>query len=185
LKPNLGHYKLNKLQSIHIETYYSEALKTGHRLNKGGLSKQTVLHHHRVLREALNKAVKWQFLVRKGRREYRPFKSMPTDCMNHQKYYNMSSSAKVLLWEFCYQYNGYNNGNLCAAFSVLKKRGWKSKGTLNRALKELRKLEWITVSRQGGKNLCSLYALTFQAIDDCNDKLEIKPTTTALGDWKN
>ena len=64
LKPNLGEHKLNKLQPLHIETYYSDALKSGNRLNRQPLSKQTVLHHHRVLREALNKAVKWQFIGR-------------------------------------------------------------------------------------------------------------------------
>lgn len=31
---------------------------------KGGLSNRTVQHHHRVLREALNHAVKWQLLKR-------------------------------------------------------------------------------------------------------------------------
>lgn len=30
----------------------------------GGWSAQTVPHHHRVPREALNRAVKWQLLVR-------------------------------------------------------------------------------------------------------------------------
>jgi len=121
----------------------------------------------------------------KGRRKYKPFKSMPTDCMKHTNYYSMSTSAKVLLWEFCFQYNGYNNGDLCASYSVMQKRGWKSKGTLNRALNELKNMGWIIVSRQGGRNMCSLYALTFQAIDDCKDKLFIKPTTLPPGNWKN
>ena len=120
----------------------------------------------------------------KGRRETKQFVGIPKVCMQHLNYIELSMPAKVLLWEFCYQYNGFNNGDLCAAFSVLKKRGWRSKGTLGRAIKELKERQWIIVSRQGGKNQCSLYALTFQAIDECKGKLDITSTITASGKWK-
>jgi hypothetical protein len=74
------------------------------------------------------------------------------------------------------------NGDLCAAYdSVLHKRGFRSKGTVSRALDELRQFGWILTSRQGGRNQCSLYALIFQAIDDCKGKIDIAPTTTAPG----
>jgi len=121
----------------------------------------------------------------KGRRNFKPFKSMPTECMKSDKYFNLKPYAKVLLWEFCYQYNGYNNGDLCAAYSMLEKRGWKSKGTVDRSKKELLRSGWIEVSRRGGKNQCHLYALTFHAIDDCNGKLDIHPTVTPSHMWKN
>jgi len=125
-------------------------------------------------------------LKTKGRRDYKPFKSMPTECMKSEKYIQLSPYAKVLLWEFCYQYNGYNNGDLCAAYdSVLKKRGFRSKGTVARALKELRKADWIIVSRQGGINRCSLYALTFNAVDECQGKLDINSTIAPSHGWKN
>jgi len=61
--PNIGHHKLNKLHPLHIETHYSELLHDGRMDGKGGLSKTTVLHHHRVLKKALSKAVKWHYLV--------------------------------------------------------------------------------------------------------------------------
>ncbi len=121
----------------------------------------------------------------KGRRDKRPFTGIPKACMGHENYARLSPYAKVLLIEFCYQYNGHNNGDLSAAFSVLQKRGWRSKGTLDRALKELRETGWITLTRQGGQNLCSLFALTFQAIDECKGKHDIPPTTVASGIWKN
>ncbi|MCE5311457.1 MAG: site-specific integrase [Acidobacteriales bacterium] len=65
LVPALGPILLAKLTPLHIQAYYSKALQSG-RLDKrqGGLSTQTVLHHHRVLRESLRQAVKWQMLVR-------------------------------------------------------------------------------------------------------------------------
>lgn len=62
--PALGHHPLAKLQPLHIQAYYTKALESGRRDGKGGLSARTVLHHHRVLREALQQAVKWQLLVR-------------------------------------------------------------------------------------------------------------------------
>jgi len=120
----------------------------------------------------------------KGRREKHQFVGIPKVCMQHLNYIELSMPAKVLLWELCYQYNGYNNGDLCAAFSILKGRGWRSKGTLGRAIKELKERQWIIVARQGGRNQCSLYALTFQAIDECKGKLDIYPSNVASSDWK-
>lgn len=65
LIPNLGSYPISKLQPLHIQEYYSRALRGG-RLDgrPGTLSPTTVLHHHRVLREALAQAVRWQIIPR-------------------------------------------------------------------------------------------------------------------------
>jgi len=62
LIPALGHYQLAKLKPLQIQGYYAKALETGRRDGKGGLSPQTVLHHHRVLRAALRRAVMWGLL---------------------------------------------------------------------------------------------------------------------------
>jgi integrase len=64
LVPSLGHVVLAKLQPLHIQEYYSHALLCGRRDGRGGLAAQTVLHHHRLLREALQQGVKWQLLAR-------------------------------------------------------------------------------------------------------------------------
>lgn len=64
LIPALGRHQLPKLQPLHIQAYYSQALQNGRKNGGGGLSAQTVLHHHRILREALNHAVRWQMLAR-------------------------------------------------------------------------------------------------------------------------
>ncbi len=64
LIPAFGTMPLAKVQPIHIQGYYSIALESGRLDGKGGLSAQTVLHHHRVLHGALQQAVKWQLLVR-------------------------------------------------------------------------------------------------------------------------
>ena len=52
------------LQPSHLQEYYAKALMDGRRDGKGGLSPRTVQHHHRVLAEALNHAVKWGLVAR-------------------------------------------------------------------------------------------------------------------------
>lgn len=65
LVPALGSIPLTKLRPQHIQAYYSQARQSGRVDGKGGgLSAQTVLHHHRVLREASHHAVRWQLLAR-------------------------------------------------------------------------------------------------------------------------
>lgn len=66
LTPALGHHLLTRLHPLHIETYYREAQEHGRTRpdSRGsGLSAQTVLHHHRVLREALQRAVRLNLLA--------------------------------------------------------------------------------------------------------------------------
>ena len=62
LVPNLGSNRLQKLQPMQIQSYYSEAHKNGRLNGKGGLSARTVLHHHRILRQALQQAVRWRLI---------------------------------------------------------------------------------------------------------------------------
>ena len=64
LIPELGQLLLNALQPSHIQAYYARMLESGRRDGKGGLSAQTVKHHHRVLHEALKYAVKHGILIR-------------------------------------------------------------------------------------------------------------------------
>lgn len=65
LTPILGPVILPKLSPLQIQSCYSAALASGRKDGReGGLSAQTVLHHHRVLHEALRQAVKWQLLAR-------------------------------------------------------------------------------------------------------------------------
>ncbi len=70
LSPALGQYPIAALKPLHIQNYYSHALESGRRPTRwrkgglGGLSARTVLHHHRILRQALQQAVRWQLLAR-------------------------------------------------------------------------------------------------------------------------
>jgi hypothetical protein len=90
-----------------------------------------------------------------------------------------------LLIELAGTYNGFNNGNLSAAFSTLRSRGWNSPGTLSDALKWLQAHGWIVRTRAGNKNRCALYAVTWWPIDECQGKwLEIAPESGPRNTWK-
>jgi integrase len=65
IKPALGGVVLSKLKAAQISDAYSKALTSGRRDDKeGGLSPRTVGHMHRVLKQALSQAVRWELLNR-------------------------------------------------------------------------------------------------------------------------
>jgi integrase len=64
IAPLLGSVFLTKLRPAQISAAYSKALTEGRRNGAGGLSPQTVTHMHRVLKQALGQAVKWELLTR-------------------------------------------------------------------------------------------------------------------------
>ena len=104
----------------------------------------------------------------KGRGGSRGFAGIPRVVMEHEDFLGLSASAKALLLDLAYQYRGYNNGDLGVAWQVLRKRGWKSKATIQKACKELERARLIRCVRQGRfmnpGGSCSLYALTREPI---------------------
>ena len=62
--PLFGSIILTKLRAEVIDAAYAKALASGRRDGRGGLSPQTVIHMHRVLKKALGQAVKWELLIR-------------------------------------------------------------------------------------------------------------------------
>jgi len=65
LIPELGHLPLARLQPLHIQGHYTKLMKGGRKDGReGGLSPQTILHHHRLLHKALEMAVKWLIVAR-------------------------------------------------------------------------------------------------------------------------
>ncbi len=64
LIPKLGNLSLTQLRPEHLQKYYSEMLSIGRCDRPGGLSAQTVRHHHTALHKALQTAVEWGLLNR-------------------------------------------------------------------------------------------------------------------------
>ncbi|GJM17486.1 MAG: hypothetical protein DHS20C13_28130 [Thermodesulfobacteriota bacterium] len=118
------------------------------------------------------------------RRESGGFAALPHCLLESKVYIDLSAHAVKLLNDLLAQFKGFNNGDLCLAWSIMEKRGWKSRDTLNKARKELLDVELILVSRHGDRKRPHLYALTFFAIDECNGKLDINATQRPLSLWR-
>ncbi|NVJ48576.1 MAG: hypothetical protein HWE07_15685 [Cytophagia bacterium] len=108
------------------------------------------------------------------------FANLPRVVLASADYVQLSFSAKALLVELAQQYRGSNNGDLTAAEHILKKRGFRSKTTILKAINELIRFNLVVKTRQGKflnpGGVCSLYALTWLPIDECNGKHDMKPT---------
>jgi len=118
------------------------------------------------------------------RREHGGFAALPHCLLASLVYINLSAHAVKLLNDLLAQFKGLNNGDLCLAWTIMKKRGWKSRDTLNKARKELLDVELILISRHGDRKRSTLYALTFIAIDECKGKLDVKETNTPPSTWR-
>jgi hypothetical protein len=119
----------------------------------------------------------------KARGDKVSFAGIPRHVMDHPDYKRLSGGAVKLLLEFARQYKGKNNGDLTAAYAVLKDRGFSSKATIARCIKELLESGLVIQTRTGKfinpGGVCALYALAWNAIDECPGKrLEVKPTRT-------
>ncbi|MEI2635734.1 MAG: hypothetical protein V9E92_02590 [Methylotenera sp.] len=118
------------------------------------------------------------------RREPGGFAALPHCLLESKVYIGLSAQAIKLLNDLLVQFKGFNNGDLCMAWTMMEKRGWKSRDTLNKARKELLNVELILVARYGDRKRPHLYALTFFAIDECHGKLDIKPTERPPSYWR-
>ena len=120
----------------------------------------------------------------KGRASSGSFVSFPHSVLKHPAFATLTTRATKLLIDLATQYRGKNNGDLSMPLSQMRNRGWNSSDQLHKAKNELLERGLILVSRQGGRNKCSLYAVTWQPIDDCKGKLDIGATNKSLNLWK-
>jgi len=122
----------------------------------------------------------------KGRRNSRPHIQLLKFVLDSEEFGQLSGNAVKLLLELHRHYNGFNNGDLCATWSRLKGRGWKSKSTLSRSTHELVDAGFIVLSRLSYlRSKPNLYALTYLAVDECNGKLDIPATQKPEHLWRS
>lgn len=122
------------------------------------------------------------------------FIQIPHPVLRSVAYKGLGSWARVLLIELILQYNGKNNGDLSAPYSLMKQRGFNSSGTLSKAGQELQKNGLIQVTKLPRKTgttfeMTKLLALTWLPIHECRDKLghfklEVNATTSPSNKWK-
>ena len=120
----------------------------------------------------------------KGRANSGSFVSLPHSVLKHPAFATLTPRGTKLLIDLATQYRGKNNGDLSMPLSQMRNRGWNSSDQLQKAKNELIERGFIAVSRQGGRNKCSLYAITWQPIDDCKGKLDIGASNKPLNLWK-
>jgi integrase len=90
--PLIGSVVLMKLKPVMISAAYSTALIKGRRDGTGGLSATTVTHMHRVLKQALGQAVKWELLTRNPADAVDP----PKAERGKMQTYNLDQTAELL-----------------------------------------------------------------------------------------
>ena len=123
-----------------------------------------------------------------GRRDDGSYVALPHRVLNCSNFLALSAHAVKLLIDLCSQYKGRNNGDLAAPWSAMRERGWKSRETLWKAISELECYGMIERTRHGGEGKsgrkpATLYALTWQAIDECDGKLDVRPAPSS-GKWR-
>lgn len=113
------------------------------------------------------------------------FITLPLCVLNGAAYLGLNAHARMLLFDLVSQYRGDNNGDLCAAFSMMRLRGWKSTHTLLSAKNELIEAGLIVETRKGSRpSKASLYAVTWYAMDDCGGKLDISSQSFPRGAYR-
>lgn len=111
--------------------------------------------------------------------------AIPFPVLNGAAYLGLNAYARMLLLDLAAQYRGNNNGDLCAAWKLMRPRGWKSEDTLGKAKRDLLEARLIVETRKGARpNKCSLFALTWYALDDCGGKLDITARSFPRGAYR-
>ncbi len=85
--------------------------------------------------------------------------------LNSPAYIALDRCAQALFFDLRVKYNGYNNGNINAALSELRHRGWNAEPTLAKALRQLQATGFIaktrnTIGVENGSKVCNLYRFT-------------------------
>lgn len=121
-----------------------------------------------------------------GRGKEHSFLRLPHFVLDSTEFAGLSGNAVKMLLDAAKEFKGANNGNLNLAWSRLSTRGWVSQGTAHRAKHELLQTGFLVCTRHGGKNRCSLYAVTWEPIDRCERvQLEMAPQHVASHLWRN
>ena len=103
----------------------------------------------------------------KNRGSHADFIGISRDVANSVAFVTLSHVTRALYVDLRRQYNGHNNGDICAADGMLEKYGW-SHSTIHKHLKPLLERGLIVKTRQGGIGAMSrtpcLYGFTDEAI---------------------
>lgn len=116
-----------------------------------------------------------------------PWVPMPLRFLASRACAGLSPVALKMLIDLCSQLrpNAQGNGDLSAAPSVMRARGWVSNATRQAALDELIAARIVCMTRQGGRRQCSLYAVTFWPMACDFSKLDHGPGLYSVTHWRS
>lgn len=124
----------------------------------------------------------------KGRKEKGSFIGIPKSILKSPQFRSLTGNETKVFLHLYASYNGSNNGYLAIPYNKIKDYGFCYQ-TLYSILKSLERKGWIEKSRQGGKGVLSLYAVTIEPVDEVLKNglsvHDLKPTTTASHKWRN
>lgn len=111
--------------------------------------------------------------------------AIPLTLLRHENWTRLSPYGVKLILDLGTQYTGFNNGYLCAAWSLMADHGWRSSATLYKAMLECEHYSLIVRTQQGGINRPNLHGFTWRRIDEKPDQpLECAPTIRPSNAWK-
>ncbi|MGY0619881.1 helix-turn-helix domain-containing protein [Lysobacter sp. A378] len=93
------------------------------------------------------------------------FLPVPHAVLGHPTFHELSGNAAKLLLAILAAYKGDNNGHLTATHSLMKRRGFNSKDSLARGLRELISSGYIIRTRVQYLRSAALYAVTWLPIN--------------------
>ena len=113
------------------------------------------------------------------------FAAIPVEVLTSDACRTLPAYTVRVLLAIAARYRGNNNGDLCMTWGTGRDFGIDSKKQLIASLAVLLERGLIAKTRQGGKRPLgpSLYAITWQPIDDLKDKIDSGPTTAATNAW--
>lgn len=110
---------------------------------------------------------------------------IPYTLLRHPNFTRLSPYGIKLLMDLARQYTGFNNGYLCASWSLMREAGWNSSHTLRKATLECEHYGLILRTQNGGLNRPNLHAVTWRRIDEKPGRfLEVSPTLAPTDAWK-
>jgi hypothetical protein len=115
----------------------------------------------------------------------RHFAFIPVEVLQSDTCMTLPNYSVRVLLAIAAQYRGNNNGDLSMTRSIALSFGIRSQQHLVTSLSMLLERGLIEKTRQGGKKPFgpTLYAITWQPIDDIRGKIGSGPTTTAKNTW--
>ncbi|WP_457097486.1 hypothetical protein [Lysobacter sp. P5_B9] len=130
------------------------------------------------------KIPEWKREKYRGRRTEHTFLRLPHYVIKSPQWRALSGNAVRFLVELAAAYDGSNNGDLSFTRGQAIERGWKSGGTRDRAAAEAVEAGFALVTRHGSRNVCNLYAITWEPIDDVGKGVMYRPEHKASRLWE-